>query len=291
MSHCSEIFRFITGETLAIKKKDQELGRLNLCATGFFVFSPSRRRRSCCAAAGRAGRRFLLSGVTPESSRHQSSNIHHSIIITSPIRDITTQANARARAVPQELDGMKIRVVGAAAALQHFVSGPRTTDKYFLPAHTCVCVCVRARASSPAGSGENQASDSNQLRDCQVEANIMASDPQALSEKGLYGSLSGFGSTLTWNGAHTCSRKVISTGTHATLDEMHALLHANCLMKRAHTHEVTSPPPLSTHTLWFTRTLTSERRIHPRRAATSLPDCLASRERQVFGFGCWLLFN
>lgn len=144
-----------------------------------------------------------------------------------------------------------------------------------------MCVCVFPR--SPAGSGESQASDSNHLRDCHVETNIMASDPQALSEKGLYGSLSGFKSTLTRNRAHMCS---ISTGTHATLDEMHALLRANCLMKRAHTHEVTFPPPLSTHTLWFTRTLTSERWIHSGHAATSLPGWLASLERQVVGFGC-----
>lgn len=47
----------------------------------------------------------------------------------------------------------------------------------------CAYVCVCARSCGPPGSGESQEGDSNQLRDCQVETNIMASDPPAPSVK------------------------------------------------------------------------------------------------------------
>lgn len=48
----------------------------------------------------------------------------------------------------------------------------------------CAYACARALAGPP-GSGENQESDSNKLRDCQVETNIMASDPPAPPVKAL----------------------------------------------------------------------------------------------------------
>lgn len=108
----------------------------------------------------------------------------------------------------------------------------------FTRTHQCVC----ARGGSPAGSGESQTSDSNQLGDCQVETNIMASDPQALSEKGALRQPEWVGSTLTRNTGH-----VLQFAWHTrNLKCTHSCMRTAAWNAR-NTREVTFPPPLSTH--------------------------------------------
>lgn len=120
--------------------RHEEVGRLYLCATGFFVFSPSSRAN--------VGRRFLLSGVTPKSSRHHSSEMYGCIIFKSLIRDITARENnARVRVVPQELgwdEDAGCWRCSCSPTLSY--CGLRTTNKYFC-AHIRVCVCVSALTS------------------------------------------------------------------------------------------------------------------------------------------------
>lgn len=91
----------------------------------------------------------------------------------------------------------------------------------------------------PAGSGEAQESVSNQFWDCEVEKNIMASDPRALSKEGL--SLARY----SWMDTHAwmCIQTVIGTDpfTYTYSRKVHlahftAIHHSHTLMHSWRTH-------------------------------------------------------